>query len=328
MPTTAFFTHFSTVLAWKSGVRKFIVSSYHLSEGQAGRFWIDNSASLNPLLARLEQSFQETGGVPECLEVRPLRPLTTSPTWGGLTWSRDFDRFCTHFGCSPTLEPNCPAWYQHEKAAVQTLLRSTTFNTVAELQHTVEARAFATLDVPLLPLPAKPFVATGELLCQVAADGFLRFAGNAYSVPISYATKSVWVQTRGDQIIIRAQDGKLLTNHKANEQKDAVVMRLAHFDLAQRMDFTALRRAFIACFPLDEYFLHCIVAQRKLAAAKTLRAILAHASTCPHNLIRQAFAQCLSYNNFSHRFFQGVLEKPPNDSSDQATVPVEQGQLF
>jgi hypothetical protein len=54
-----------------------------------------------------------------------------------------------------------------------------------------------------------------------------------------------------------------------------------------------------------------------MAAAATLRTVLALASGQKEETVNEAFAACQRYNNFSHRFFQGMLDRststPPHE---------------
>jgi hypothetical protein len=69
-------------------------------------------------------------------------------------------------------------------------------------------------------------------------------------------------------------------------------------------------------FPEDDRFLELLLAQRKLGAAQTLRAIFELSKRFRRKRLREIFYQCEKYNNYSHRFIQGMLE------ADQHPEPI------
>lgn len=81
-----------------SGAQRLTVLCYELA--WSGQFCLgaDDQATLETLLWHLELMFHKTGGVPDHLAVRPIRPLAAA---GGAGWSAALERFCEHYGCEP-----------------------------------------------------------------------------------------------------------------------------------------------------------------------------------------------------------------------------------
>jgi len=325
------FSFASTFVAVGRGGLRAVLSCYLLPWSSDRRLWVDEHATQEVLLSRLEQSFQETGGTPRILLVRPVRPLGSLGVEDDAVWSGIFKRFCGHFGCRP--EPLGSTWASTVGLdPIAEAAQQQCFSTLEALQLWLERMAVATGSErgALGTLPAAAFVSDKAAFHAVASDGFVLFAGDAYSVPAAYISKTVWLSRRGRHVVVRSQQGDTLAVHEAGKGQGGVVMQRQHFEAVRRRadrDLHSLRRQFLASFPADERFLTHLIAQRRQGAAASLRAVLGLASRHRPDAMRAVFGQCLHLNNFSHRFIQGLLAAPAVSTSRVAET-AEQGVLF
>jgi hypothetical protein len=285
-------------------------------------FWLDQGSGHDTLLNRLQQGFQQMGGVPQHLLVRAVKPFAGRKQ-PEVVWARTFQRFCAHYRCQPNvynrpIAPHTP-WFN----SIENILNSRDWTTVEECQQelTTLAKGLSQGRSPdlraLLPLPTQPFAAHHDAPCRVAADGFLRYEGDYYSVPPYCTGRTVWVRRTPANQLLRfySEDENLVTQHVAGHGQGKVHLRLEHFGLTPP-EQSQLILTWKACFPEDERFLGHLLAQRKLGAAQTLRAILDLTKRFRRKRLRQIFGQCERYNNYSHRFIQGLLE------ADQTSAPI------
>ena len=321
----------STFVAVGRGGLRPMLTCYLLPWSGDRCFWVDECATQEGLLSRLEQSFQETGGTPRTLLTRPVRPLGSLNLEDDAIWSGIFKRFCAHFGCRP--DPLGATWASTIGLdAIVEALQQQCFPTLEALQLWLDRKMVATGSERgvLGTLPMAAFVSDKTIFRGVASDGFVLFAGNAYSVPAAYVSRTVWLSRRGRHVVIRSQQGDTLAVHEAAKGHGEVVMQRQHFEAVRRRadrELDSLRRQFLAIFPADERFLTHLIAQRRQGAAVSLRAVLGLATRHHPDVVRSVFGQCLHLNNLSHRFIQGLLRHPA------ATVPrsfdiMEQGMLF
>lgn len=313
------------------GVRRLSLSCYELESSGISVCSLDEHATLDTMLWRLEQAFRRTGGIPDRLQLRRVRPLAGKDG----AWSEAFERFNRHFGFEPV-----PVLCVHLDRLLDARmwLKGSEHQSLDACQSGLE-KLFAPNDSRpemLRPLPAKPFVSGNESFRRVAADGFVRFAGDAYSVPATYAGRSVWVRRVDKQVTICSQEGAHLATHPAGDARGRVKLRIAHFERARLQrdhDAIQLERAFLSLFPNHKPFLSHLVAQRKQGAAATLRAILALTSRYSAYRMAAAFQHAVTYNNLSHRFIQGILEAGDPDINSAAKsiavcAAMVQGTLF
>lgn len=310
----AVFSFYRVVAPLGWGARRLVVSTCLLPWSQERGVWLDPGLTQEALFLRLEAAFRGYGGVPRQLATRPIRPLGQPAADEECPWSRPFLRFCAHYGCEPVVIP-CGAPQDTDLPnQVEDLLRARTLETLEEARTMLQQRVALTGREAdhLLPLPDRPFVREKELFRKVASDGFITVAGNSYSVPLSHAGDSVWVRPSQGRIDIRSQEGTLLATHPQGQCRGVVRLDPRHFESTRSRadrDLEKLTHTFVARFPHHTPFLERLIAQRKLAAATSLRTVLALASTTNPSTVDAAFAACQRYNNFSHRFFQGFLER-------------------
>ena len=62
-----------------------------------------------------------------------------------------------------------------------------------------------------------------------------------------------------------------------------------------------------------------LLAQRRLGAVHTLRAILALTRRFRRTQLRHVFTQCRLFNNYSHRFIRGLLDADDHKLSLEKT---------
>lgn len=330
----AVFSFYRIMVPMGRGARRLVVSTCLLPYSQEHGVWLDPGLNQETLFLRLEDAFHRFRGVPRQLATRPVRPLGHAAADEECPWSRPFLRFCAHFGCEPVAIPCGAPQDTHIPQQVEDLLRQRAWQTLEEAETALQQRVEATgreADY-LLPLPARPFVRDKELFRRVASDGFVTVAGDSYSVPLTHTGDSVWVRHSQGRIVIRSQDGTLLATHAPGDGRGTVRLDPRHFETTRSRtdrDLEKLTKAFRARFPHYTPFLERLIAQRKLAAAASLRTVLALTSARNPDAVDAAIAACQRYNNFSHRFFQGFLEK----ATPLEVVPEDepgwmQGELF
>lgn len=330
----AVFSFYRVVAPLGRGACRLVVSTCLLPWSQERGLWLDPGLNQEALFLRLETAFRGFRGVPRQLATRPLRPLGHAAADEECPWSRPFLRFCAHFGCEPVAIP-CGAPQDTDlPEQVEDFLRERTWQTLEEVETALQQRVAITGREAdhLLPLPDRPFVRDKELFRKVASDGFVTVAGDSYSVPLSHAGDSVWVRHSQGCIVIRSQDGTLLAAHPPGDGRGAIRLNPRHFEPTRsraNRDLEKLTQAFRSRFPHHTPFLERLIAQRKLAAAASLRTVLALTSTRNPGTVEAAIAACQRYNNFSHRFFQGFLERTTQQDATSDDEPAwTQGELF
>lgn len=330
----AVFSFYRIVAPLGRGARRLVVSTCLLPWSQERGLWLDPVLNPETIFLRLEAAFQAFRGVPRQLATRPVRPLGGAAADEECPWSRPFLRFCAHFGCEPVAIPCGSPQGTDLPQQVEDLLHERAWQTLEEVAVALQLRTAATGQESdhLLPLPDRPFVRDKELFRKVASDGFVTLAGDSYSVPLSHAGDAVWVRHRQGRIVIRAQDGTLLATHLPGDGRGAVRLDPRHFEPIRSRtdrDLEKLTQAFRLRFPNHTPFLERLIAQRKLAAAASLRTVLALTSARNLDTVEAAIAACQRYNNFSHRFFQGFLERTMPQHSILDDEPTwMQGELF
>jgi hypothetical protein len=204
----------------------------------------------------------------------------------------------------------------------------------AELETTLELCSPSPPHVGagLRPLPNKPFLNQEEVSRRACADGFVLHAGDYYSVPQAHAGRAVWIRHGGAFVEIAAANGDPVATHVAGSGRGDVIMNPVHFTAMPRQtrETRQLQQAFLERFPGQRSFLSLLIAQRRNGACDSLRNILRLADQHRLDSMEAAFQKCIRYNNFSHRFVNGLLgrcsgPRPGNCSSDPAAI---QGELF
>jgi hypothetical protein len=168
----------------------------------------------------------------------------------------------------------------------------------------------------LQPLPSKPFLCYLETGHRVGSDGFIRYAGDYYSAPIWYAGRTLWVRSTEHHVLFYTAEEHLVSQHKPGSGHGDIRLCLSHFNAANT-DLSSVSNAWRAAFPDDELFLSLLLAQRRLGAVHTLRAILSLTRRFRRTQIRRVFTQCKLFNNYSHRFIRGLLDM------DEHKLPLE-----
>ncbi|MHB1938977.1 MAG: Mu transposase domain-containing protein [Acidobacteriaceae bacterium] len=333
--SAAVFSFARVTAAVGKGAERIVVSTCLLPDGQQRYTWADRNLTQEALFTRLEASFVRFGGVPRYIAVRSVRPFGHPAPDDVNPWLRPFRRFCSHYGSQPwrIFGPDQQDGVFQE---VGEWLRSHPLSCFEEVQHELQRLHVTTPHPPsdLLPLPSRPFVRNKETFRKVAADGFVSFAGDHYSVPAAYAGQFVWVRRNDNHIQVCLQDGRHLATHEPGDGRGTIRLDPQHFEatrLQARHALCRLTLRFLSVFPHHQEFLERLVAQRKLGAPASLRAILGLVRTTDATAMEQAFAACLHYNNFSQRFLTGIIERleEGDDRSlcDDQPAYIE-GQLF
>lgn len=314
------------------GAARIVVSTCILLDGQQRCIWADRNLTQETLFTRLETSFSRFGGVPRYIALRAVRPLGQPDDDN--PWLRPFRRFCAHYASQPW-RIHGPDRQDGVFREVGELLRGRIFSSIEEVQRELQRLDTTTPHTPsdLLPLPVRPFVRDKEIFRKVAADGFVSFAGDHYSVPAAYAGQLVWVRRHDNRVDICLQDGAHLATHDPGDCHGTIRLEPQHFEatrLQARHALSRLTLRFLSTYPHRQEFLERLVAQRKLGAPASLRAILGLHPSRDSALMEQAFEACLRYNNFSQRFFIGIIDRLEGDAGTLCDDPPAyvEGQLF
>jgi hypothetical protein len=230
---TGVFSFFRILVPIGRGARCLVLSTCLLPCTKARGVWLDATLTQETLFLRLENAFRDFGGVPRRLATRTIRPLGRPAADDECPWSRSYLRFCAHFGCAPVAIPCGAPQDTHLPEQVEDLVRGSAWQRLEDVQQMLKERIGAgpcREATSLLPLPDRPFVRNKELFRRVAADGFVTIGGDTYSVPISYAGQSVWVQRSTDRIVIRSQEGTLLATHLPGDGSGSVRLEPRHFE--------------------------------------------------------------------------------------------------
>ena len=316
------------------GACRFVVTSCSLPWSQERRLWLDAALSQETLLVHLEDAFRSFGGAPRQLATHAKRPLSKATADDGCPWSNLFMRFCAHFGCEPVAIPRSSQVNPHAQEHLEEVLRRHQWQSLMELEQALQQQLgpVGAEAGHLLFLPNRPFVNAKETFCKVASDSFISLAGDSYSVPQSYTGRSVWVRRVGGCVVIRSPDGTCLATHPAGAGHGTIYLNPRHFSQIawrEQRDLERLKTSFLAVFPHHSPFLERLVAQRRLGAQATLRSLLALIPRHNTKLIEQAFEACHRYNNYSHRFIEGFMDKPKRHDDRSPEQPsFIQGELF
>jgi hypothetical protein len=320
--TLAYFERSTVVVPISSGARRMVLTCYELADGSQHASWLDERGSLDALLWRLQIAFAAVGA-PHRLALKPTRPFAQPDTG---KWCATFEKFQRHYDFQAT--PN------------QAPLRESTLNAVSWAQSnkhdTLEScrealRALGSfVPTSLRALAPDPFVSPHELFRKVAGDGFVLFQRDAYSVPEEYSGKTVWLQLRDGLLTVSSQQGRMLARYPVGDGTGRVLLDLAHFEggrIRAGRQTGPLTKLFRGRFPSHDRFLFALLAQRRQSAAATLRTLLTLASRHPAPALDHAFEQALLYNNFSHRFIEGLITTETRPRPEDAKT-YEQGCLF
>lgn len=319
----AFFDRATVTLSLGGGARRLVLTCYGYKDSGLQCCGLDERSSLDTLLTRLELCFRVTGGVPDALALKPVRPFTKP---GTQEWAASFERFCSHFKigiADHDLEPR--NWTRNAVAWLESRTHVTLQSCIEGLNEYLGREPTA---IAPNPLPDQPFLSAQDKFRRVAADGFVLCAGDAYSVPDTYCGKTIWVQRRNGEVLICSQEGRRLALHMAGDGKGRIILDLAHFETTRyrlARDTSALEKAFRLRFPQHEHFLSGLLAQRRQSAPAALRRLLALTARHPAPTISTALECALAYNNFSQRFIEGLLTATLTPSPPSK---FEQGTLF
>src|SRR5579864_3745514 len=80
--------------------QELVLSAYRLPWNGRVCFWLDIKLDRELCFAHLQEGFRHTGGVPQFLFVRAVRPFGRM-LGDSAAWSRSFERFCAYYGCHP-----------------------------------------------------------------------------------------------------------------------------------------------------------------------------------------------------------------------------------
>jgi transposase len=282
----------------------------------------------------LENSFAESGGVPEMVQTDNAACFVTNASKEQFQWNSRYLTFCGHYGFKPTRSLPGHPWSKGKVEKPFSYLEThfiqggqfesfeDFYTRLKEFQDTYNQRIHSvTKTAPeelfnkekesLSPLPAMRYVSVKEEVRKVTADCLISFNGNRYSVPWMFATKMVWIKvSKGYFLEIYSQSNKLIARHKMSLEKGQIIMLNEHYrgNKNDHGNWKRLVTMFNQRYPNKTVFLDKLQAQKRINARYHLGRILEIGSYYKPHQVTQAISAALEYNVFNFYFFQGYLE--------------------
>jgi len=292
------------------------------------------SKTQGAVLEALENSFIETGGVPERLQTDNDKSFVINASKDNFQWNKRYLNFCGHYGIKPTRSLPKHPW---SKGKVENpfdyledhFIAANSFDTfpqflqrLKQFQHQVNARVhdttkktpqqlFENEKQALLCLPNSRYVNVKEQLRKVTADCLISYEGNRYSVPWHFACREVWVKvSKGYFLEIYSSQNKLIATHILATTKGKVIMDEQHYrgHKSDRGNWNRLAQLFLEKFPQQQLFVEKLKAQKRINPAYHLARILDIIQFYDENDVKQTIDACFDYNVFTYVFMQGYLE--------------------
>lgn len=282
----------------------------------------------------LENSFAESGGVPERVQTDNATCFVTNASKEQFKWNSRYLTFCGHYGFKPTRSLPGHPWSKGKVEKSFSYLEThfiqggqfesfeDFYSKLKEFQdiynqrvHSVTKAApeqlFNKEKETLLPLPAMRYVSVREEVRKVTADCLISFNSNRYSVPWMFATKMVWIKvSKGYFLEIYSQSNQLIARHKMSLEKGQVIMLNEHYrgHKNEHGNWKRLVTMFNQRYPDKTVFLDKLQAQKRINARYHLGRILEIGSYYKPQQVTQAINAALEYNVFNFYFLQGYLE--------------------
>jgi transposase len=317
------------------------------------------SVQQSDVFEALEESFQETGGVCERLQVDNAKVFVENASKEHFRWNQRFLDFCGFYGIKPTRSLPYHPWSKGKVEApfsylethflqgrsfesfedflsklqefeneVNATIHRTTKKTPEELFQ-FEQKMLLALPVDPLTGEIKRYIGYKEEFRKVTSDCLISYGGNRYSVPHHFARSEVWVRvSKGAYLHIYSQKNALIAVHPLSTGKGEVILKEDHYRgyrkeverIAFDISAKKLRDRFSSQYPALEMFLQSAKAQKRLNPDHNLERIASLFEHYHADDCLRAMEMCMKYNCFAARFVQGYL----GQHADKKTEPVIQ----
>lgn len=311
------------VFSYINAFSRFIIFEGSLSENQGAVF------------EAMENSFTESGGVPERVQTDNAKVFVKNASVKNFSWNDRYLQFCGHYGFNPSRSIPGHPWSKgkiekpfqyletHFIAGSEFESFSDFITKLKAFQATVNARVHATIKTTpdelitedrktFSALPETRYVGVKEEIRRVTQDCLLSFKGSRYSVPWMFAGKYVWLRvSRGFFLEIYSQANVSIATHKLSSVAKAVIIDKSHYRASpsSEISFDRLKSRFLEAFPAYELFLEKLHAQKRINPRRHLFQILEISKLYHVRDVHKALDQAMDYNIFTGHFIKGVLEK-------------------
>lgn len=325
----------SPYTVWIENLRiRVFVYGYILGFSRYINFEASLSVHQGSVFEALENSFSESGGVPERVQTDNASCFVTNASKEQFKWNSRYLCFCGHYGFKPTRSLPGHPWSKGKVEKPFSYLEThfiqgavfesfeDFYTRLKEFQDTYNQRVHSvTKAAPeqlfnqekeaLSHLPDMRYVSVSEEVRKVTADCLISFNGNRYSVPWMFATKMVWVKvSKGYFLEIYSQSNKLIARHKMSLEKGQIIMQNEHYrgHKNETGNWKRLITLFNQRYPDKTVFLDKLQAQKRINARYHLGRILEIGSYYKPQQVLEAINAALEYNVFNFYFLQGYLE--------------------
>ena len=311
-----------TVFNYILGFSRFQVYEASLSQTQGSVF------------EALENSFVETGGIPERIQTDNAKCFIINASKENFQWNKRYLQFCGHYGIKPTRSLPGHPW---SKGKVEKpfdylenhFIKGNSFESfthfikeLKKFQTEVNERIHGSTKQPpaelseqekhsLMSLPETRYVNVKEQVRKATADCLISFDGNRYSLPWQFACREVWVRvSKGYFLEIYSSTNKLIASHVLETGKGKVIIKEEHYrgHRPERGNWMRLSQTFLEKFPNHRIFLEKLKAQKRINPSYHLTRILDIIKFYDKNDVIETFNSCFTYNIFTFVFIQGYLE--------------------
>jgi transposase len=212
---------------------------------------------LGTLLRMHEEAFRQLDGVPEEILYDRMKTVWIgNDERGEIVWHPVFLDFARYWGFTPRL---CRPYRAQTKGKVESGVKYVRRNFLCGLQGrepgsledlnaelrrwvwevanqrihgTTHDQVMVRWDVDQFSLQKlngrAPYPYADDELRKVARDAYVSWQGNRYSVPWSYAGKSVWVRASGNQVEVRSGQEQIAVHDRASRRHQIVTQAVHH----------------------------------------------------------------------------------------------------
>lgn len=311
-----------------------IVFTYILGFSRKRIYEASLSTTQGAVFEALEESFNQTGGIPERIQTDNAKCFVTNCSKKNFKWNQRYLQFAGHYGFTPTRSLPGHPW---SKGKVENpfsyleghFIKENQFfsfedflDKLKTFQKEVNTRVHGTTHQRpdelfeqeknmLTELPACRYVDVKEQVRKVTADCLISFEGNRYSVPWQFACREVWVKvSKGYYLTVYSSQNVAIATHRLAPTKGNVIIKQEHYrnHRIDRGNWDRLCQMFLRLFPHQEWFLKKLKAQKRINPSYHLTQILEICKFYHPDDMRKAFKASEDYNVFSAVFIQGFLE--------------------
>ena len=142
-------------------------------------------------------------------------------------------------------------------------------------------------------------------------DCLISVNANKYSVPYTYANKSVWIRiTQGCKLKVFSQQARLIAQYTLSTDKGQIIINPEHYKGLRRRkisDKDLLLKLFRQSFPDKALFAEKLIAVQRMNAAHHLFRILDTLKYYSKEAVGRAIEKGLELNCFSSNIIIGIL---------------------